>query len=92
MSLSGAKSSEPNEDKIWLWQLRWREVAAYLERNDTVLIPIGSVEQHGGHLPTGTDALTAIAVARDAGKISGTHVAPPLWYGWAPSTWASPAR
>ncbi len=84
MSLSGAESSEPNEDKVWLWQLRWREVAAYLERNDTVLIPIGSVEQHGGHLPTGTDTLTAMAVAHDAGKISGTLVAPPLWYGWAP--------
>lgn len=71
-------------DRVWLWQLRWREVAAYLERNDTVLIPIGSVEQHGGHLPTGTDALTAAAVTHDAAKASGTLAAPPLWYGWAP--------
>lgn len=30
---------------------------------DTVVIPLGSVEQHGSHLPIGTDCFTAEAVA-----------------------------
>jgi creatinine amidohydrolase len=32
----------------------------------------------------GTDTLTAIAVAHDAAKVSGTLLASPLWYGWSP--------
>ncbi|MDH5536657.1 MAG: creatininase family protein, partial [Betaproteobacteria bacterium] len=31
------------------------EIAAQLKRNPLVILPAGSVEQHGPHLPTGTD-------------------------------------
>jgi creatinine amidohydrolase len=76
--------------KTWLWELRWPEVARYLEGNDSVLLPVGSTEQHGPHLPLGVDALTAIALARDAGERSGTLVAAPVWYGWAPQHMGAP--
>ena len=41
------------------------EIAAALARSPRVVLPMGSVEQHGPHLPTGTDfyAATAIALA-----------------------------
>lgn len=35
------------------------EIAAQLEKNPLVILPAGSVEQHGPHLPTGTDIYAA---------------------------------
>lgn len=40
------------------------EVAARITRNSVLLFPIGSNEQHGPHLPLGTDTLIAEAYAR----------------------------
>lgn len=38
------------------------EIAAVLSRNPLVVLPCGSVEQHGPHLPTGTDYYAAVAI------------------------------
>ena len=48
-----------------------------------VLVPVGSTEQHGPHLPLDTDTTVAHAVARrTAGALPGPPlVAPPLAYG-----------
>jgi creatinine amidohydrolase len=35
------------------------EIAAQLKKNPLVILPAGSVEQHGPHLPTGTDIFAA---------------------------------
>ena len=35
------------------------EIAAQLRKNPLVILPAGSVEQHGPHLPAGTDTLAA---------------------------------
>ena len=46
-------------------ELTWPEAKALRERTDTVgLIPTGALEQHGPHLPLGTDYLVAEALAR----------------------------
>ena len=39
------------------------EIAAALARSPRVVLPMGSVEQHGPHLPTGTDFFAATAIA-----------------------------
>jgi creatinine amidohydrolase len=39
------------------------EIAAALDRSPRVVLPMGSVEQHGPHLPTGTDFLAATSIA-----------------------------
>lgn len=46
-----------------------------------VLVPVGSLEQHGPHLPLDTDTVIATAVATAVGKQLGAWVAPPLAYG-----------
>jgi len=47
-----------------------------------VLLPIGSTEQHGPHLPLDTDSVIAHAVARQVSTaLPGALVAPPLPYG-----------
>ncbi len=46
----------------------------------TVLLPVGSLEQHGPHLPLDTDARIATAVARRAADAT-ILLAPPLAFG-----------
>lgn len=51
------------------------EVADALAENGLVLIPTGSIEQHGHHLPVGTDTFAVRSVAkRMAGKLGGLLV------------------
>jgi creatinine amidohydrolase len=57
-----------------------------LDRAKTVLvIPLGSVEQHGHHLPLGTDTMLAHALALSAAKRSSGKIVvlPPPWYGFS---------
>jgi mycofactocin precursor peptide peptidase len=47
-----------------------------------LVVPLGSVEQHGHHLPLGTDTAVARAVAEEAaGRLDGALLAPALAYG-----------
>jgi creatinine amidohydrolase len=47
-----------------------------------LVVPLGSVEQHGHHLPLGTDTAIACAVAEEAaGSVDGALLAPALAYG-----------
>ena len=52
----------------------------------TCLLPIGSLEQHGEHLPIATDTLLADAVCRRAAELCERDVlvAPPIWVGFSP--------
>lgn len=55
-----------------------------LDRDATlVVLPVGSVEQHGQHLPVGTDSVLAHEVALAAADRLGGRavVLPPPWYG-----------
>ena len=56
---------------------RWSEV----ERDAHLLVPLGSTEQHGPHLPLDTDTRIAVAVAEGAAQLTGAVVAPALAYG-----------
>ena len=46
-----------------------------------VIIPVGSTEEHGRHLPLGTDTIHAYELAAKAGERMPLLVAPPIWYG-----------
>ncbi len=49
---------------------------------DTAIVPIGSCESHGDHLPFGMDALTAHALALRVGaKVDKSIVLPPTFFG-----------
>ena len=72
------------EKRPWILQeITWPEVEAYLKRDDIILLPVGSVEQHAHHMPLGTDSYTAIGFAEDAARAADVLCAAPLWYGWA---------
>jgi len=62
------------------------EFIAGLERSRTVVIPFGSTEEHGDHLPLATDTLHAEVVARKLSEIRPLFVAPAVPYGVCRST------
>lgn len=65
-----------------LSQMTWQDVSA-LSRDVVILVPTGSLEQHGPHLPLFTDSLIATAVAQGVEKNLPDQVvlAPTLWMG-----------
>jgi creatinine amidohydrolase len=50
-----------------LAEVSWVEAQAILKKVDTVILPVGSTEQHGPHCPLGTDHITAESVANMVG-------------------------
>jgi creatinine amidohydrolase len=67
-----------------LENLAYTEVEQYLQDNDTILIPVGSVEQHSEYGIIGTDFITAEGIAREVGEKMGILTAPTLHYGVSP--------
>lgn len=72
-----------------LWLKTWTEVGEVCKNKSVFLIPVGSVEQHGPHLPLGLDYMIAQHVALEACKNleeSGVRalVFPPVTYGLSP--------
>lgn len=47
-----------------LFEMTWEEVAEALQETDTIIVPVGSVEQHGPHLPLGSDSFQGMELAR----------------------------
>jgi creatinine amidohydrolase len=54
----------------------WPDLAESLEGESLAVVPLGSTEQHGPHLPEGTDHLIAEALARAATDRTGHCCAP----------------
>ncbi len=66
-----------------LQKCTWPEVESYLSHHQTILIPIGSTEQHGPTGMIGTDSLCAEAIANEVAKRLNFMVAPAINYGMA---------
>jgi creatinine amidohydrolase/Fe(II)-dependent formamide hydrolase-like protein len=66
----------------YLGELTWPEVKAFLALHDVAVVPVGSCEQHGPHLPIDTDAYDAFWLSlKAADKARCALVAPPVYYG-----------
>lgn len=68
--------------------VRWSDltqsgVASLRRRKPVVLVPLGAMEQHGRHLPLGTDTFLAEHVCLEAGRLTEVEVivTPSLWLG-----------
>lgn len=57
-----------------------------LEKTRTIIIPFGSIEEHGSHLPLLTDTIHIYEVAKEVAKVIPVYVAPPIYYGMCRST------
>jgi creatinine amidohydrolase len=63
-------------------EMTWQEVRDAASEGFGVLLPVGSTEQHGPHLPLATDVLIPLALAEGVAAGSGMVVAPPIAYGY----------
>lgn len=63
--------------------LNWMQLEAYLERDDRIVLPLGSTEQHA-YLSLATDSILAERVAVEAAGPLGVPVLPALAYGLTP--------
>jgi creatinine amidohydrolase len=61
----------------------WMQLERYLEHDDRIVLPLGSVEQHG-YLSLGVDAILAERVSVEAAEPLGVPVLPALAYGLTP--------
>ena len=60
------------------------EIAAQFKKNPLVILPCGSVEQHGPHLPTGTDTLAANVISHAVAERMDGLVLPNTPFGVTP--------
>ena len=61
-------------------ELAWPEIRALLEErpNEVGLLPVGATEQHGPHLPVGTDTIVATAIAEAVSARTAAPVLPSI--------------
>lgn len=71
------------DETVWIQELTWQDFEEYVETeaHPTVIVPIGSTEQHGPHLPLGVDAYQAKDMAEEIAERTDVLAAPPIWYG-----------
>jgi creatinine amidohydrolase len=69
--------------------LNWFQLEEYLSRDDRIVLPIGSTEQHA-YLSLETDNILAERVAAEAAEPLGVPVLPVLAYGFTPGFGAYP--
>lgn len=57
-----------------------KDITRELKHTQTVILPFGSIEQHGHHLPLSTDLLVAQSVAKEVAARTGCFLAPAIPY------------
>jgi len=66
------------------WEkLTFKDIEKLSKEDTIVVIPIGSMEIHGPHLPLGTDALVIYKLALEVAKREEALVLPPIYYACA---------
>lgn len=69
------------KNRIWLDELSTMEAKEAAENGTIVIFPVGSVEEHGRHLPLCTDSIQAEYVAVEVARKTGCLLAPPFRQG-----------
>lgn len=82
--VSGTLIFAQSEGKpLILQEMTWTDVRDYLKTSDMVIIPLGSTEQHGPHMPLGTDFYEALGMCKLISARTGVVVAPVLLSGYS---------
>lgn len=70
------------QETVMMAELTWMAYAGRVAEGVTVIVPVGSTEQHGPHLPLGTDALLTGEMAKRIARRVDALVAPTIAYGY----------
>lgn len=78
-------SQSPAADGVFsprrLKLMRPAEIAEVIARDPRLIVPVGTCEQHGPHMPLGADTIIVERLAADLSVESGVLVAPTVEYG-----------
>jgi creatinine amidohydrolase len=69
---------------MYLADEAWPDLGSYFEAESLAIVPLGSTEQHGPHLPESTDHTIAEGLAREAAARSGYLCTPTVNIGVSP--------
>jgi creatinine amidohydrolase len=63
-------------------KMKWPEILEEAKKDTVVILPVGSIEQHGYHLPVDVDTNLASYVAEKVVERTNTLLLPPVYYGY----------
>lgn len=75
---------------VQMLEMNWQDFRDKIKNNAVVILPVGSTEAHGLHLPLGVDVITCTGFAELLAKAIGGVVAPPIVYGYKGETGGGP--
>lgn len=64
-----------------LKEMRPADIATLIERDARLIVPVGTCEQHGPHMPLGSDTIIVERLSRDLSADFGVLLAPTVEYG-----------
>lgn len=79
---AGGHMDKPN--KVYFQTMTKKDVEERLKKNDIILIPLGSTENHGAAGPYGEDIFMVTRIAEEVARVTGCTVAHPVCYGSHP--------
>ncbi len=71
---------------MFIEEITMEEFKKALRKTKTILIPFGTVEEHGRHLPLSTDTMVAVEALKRVAEKKRVFIAPPIHYGVCTST------
>src|SRR6267378_8278568 len=71
---------------VRLDEMTSEDFAAVLRQDPVVIVPIGALEEHGRHLPLGSDMIQPLHVVDEVARRTGAFLAPPIPYGVCTTT------
>jgi creatinine amidohydrolase len=86
MKYNLSKGSMDKADGIYFQNMTGRQIAERLKKNDIIIIPIGSTENHGKGQCYGEDTFLVTRMAETVAREVGCTVSQPIWFGSHP--WA----
>lgn len=68
--------------RLYWDEYTYAEIEGIIKKQPLVILPVGSVEAHGHHLPLNTDMLQPLWLAEEIAKRINALILPPIHYGW----------
>ncbi|MDD2503320.1 MAG: creatininase family protein [Clostridia bacterium] len=72
------------KESYWWQHKSWDEIVEHAKKCDIAILPLGSIEQHGHHLPTGHDTMQLFPMMEEVARQTGAMLLPCPWYGAHP--------
>ena len=79
---SGGHMDKPSG--IYFQTMTSKDLTERLKKNDILIVPVGSTENHGAAGPFGEDTFAVTRMAEEVARVTGCTVAEPLHYGSHP--------